>query len=170
MRQEGGFLASILLLVASCGYAPPRAEAPEGIRTIAVETFTSRVAHAAVGVWVAEAVRREILVAGSLRLAPASRADAILGGEVLAVDDGVAALGASESGPVAALSGSTIVVRARLIRRDGGVLADLGSMRARAIRAVSQLPDDDTARADRALREAAREAGRRIVAALLGGP
>ncbi|MBI2891963.1 MAG: hypothetical protein HYY06_00310 [Deltaproteobacteria bacterium] len=173
MKQEGEkavLLAAIHMLIAPCGYAPPRSEAPEGIRTIAVETFTTRVAHVAVGSWVAEAVRREILVARSLRLAPGSRADATLRGEVLAIDDGVTALGTGDSGPVAALSGAAIVVRLRLIRRDGEVVADLGEIRARAVRSVSRFADDDTARSDRALRDAAQELGRRIVRVLLEGP
>lgn len=162
--------AATLALVASCGYAPPRPVAPEGIRTIAVETFTSRAAHAAVGAWVAEAIREEILVAPSLRLAAASRADATLRGEVLSIDGDPAALGVDSAGPAAVLSGTTLVVRARLVRRNGELIADLGTLHARVTRSVSPFPSDDAARFDRAVRDAARDVGRRVVSVLLGHP
>lgn len=154
-------------LLATCGYAPARVAAPEGVRRLAVEPFTVEAGPPALGPWLAEAVATELSQTAGVSLAGVDRADAVVRGVVRAVGDADLALGEGVDGPRAGLAAVDLEVHAALVGRDGRRLRAVGPLRPEALRAVSMAGQADRVREERALRAAAEAAGRAVVRALL---
>lgn len=77
-------LLLVLVGVAGCGYhlSGAKADLPEGIKTVAVPPFENRTLEPDLGVVMAEAMQREILRRGMVKIAPSDKADAVLTGRI----------------------------------------------------------------------------------------
>jgi len=76
-----------IILVCGCGYKLSGAKSalPGGVKTIAIIPFENRTLEPDVGTVMAEAMQREILRRGVVKLAPKGRADAVLRGTIIKV-------------------------------------------------------------------------------------
>ena len=77
-------LVLVFVTVAGCGYrlSGAKADLPEGIKTVAVPPFENRTLEPDLGVVMAEAMQREILRRGMVKIAPSDKADAVLTGRI----------------------------------------------------------------------------------------
>ena len=82
--EKALLLAIIFALICGCGYhlSGTKANLPEGVKTIAVPPFENRTLEPDLGAVMAEAMQREILRRGIMKIAPPEKADAILYGRI----------------------------------------------------------------------------------------
>jgi len=73
-----------VVLACGCGYKLSGAESalPSGVKTIAIVPFENRTLEPDLGTVMAEAMQREVLRRGVVKLAPAGRADTVFRGRV----------------------------------------------------------------------------------------
>ncbi len=160
-RAASGALAAALLVLGGCGYSL-RGTLPPHIRTIAVPVFKNRTSQPAVENFLTRAVVDAFTTNGRLRVVRPEDADAILEGEVTGYD-----LQSIAFDPSANIRQFRLVVtldlRLRDVRADRLIFARTG-VQERADFRVPAAVADSIAREETALRTAAVDIGRAVVA------
>jgi hypothetical protein len=161
-RGALGLLAA--LLVAGCGYAW-RGTLPEHLRTIAVPTFANRTSEPGAETLVTRAVIEAFTTSGRLQVVPPERADALLQGEVTGYEIQSIAFDPRANVRLYRL---VITVNLRLFDRvHDRVLFERLGHREQADFRVAGAVSETIAREAGALRAAATDVGRAIVALTL---
>lgn len=142
MKPLGTIFAVIpLLVVSACGYRWGFVR-PEGVRTIAVPVFENDTFRRGVEIALTEEVSKEIAERSGFLLESADRADALLKGRILAIQDQVV-----QQAPQGQVRSAIvwITVQAQLVdRRTGKILRNL-ELQDRGQYLTDNLQDRDTA-------------------------
>jgi len=165
-RLKSAALAATLLASLGCGYRVVELRPPPGVRRVAVRSFAPGPATPRLGGLVAQAIALELTAGGRVALAVPAAADAVVTGEIRALDARAESIATRPEGARAALARMEIVVVGSLTSADGRVLRRAGPFRLGVLRPVAASADPDLLLEDRALRALAADAARRIVRAL----
>jgi hypothetical protein len=152
------------LLVAGCGYSF-RGTLPDHIQSIAVPVFTNRTAEPAVDSVITRAVVEAFSTNGRLRVVGAERADSLLEGEITGYE-----LISLAFDPSAAVRRYRLVVTLNLRYRDlrqNRLVFERSGFQERADFQVAAAAAQTLVQEDAALRTAAVEIGRSVVALTL---
>ncbi len=160
-QAVAGLLALLLLAAGGCGYSF-RGTLPEHIKTIAVPAFVNKTSEPAVANVVSRAVSDAFATSGRLRVTTPDRADSILHGEVVGYD-----IQSIAFDPRANVRQYRLVVTMNLRYSDlvqNRVVFERQGVQERAEFRVSSAVSETIVREESALRQAAREIARAVVA------
>jgi hypothetical protein len=160
----GALMLAVLLAAGGCGYSF-RGTLPEHIRSIAVPVFTNRTREPAVENVITQAVVVAFSTNGRLRVERAERADSLLEGEITGYE-----LQSLAFDPAANVRRYRLVVTMNLRYRDlreNKLMFERAGFSERADFQVAAAVSQTLVQEDAALRQAAVEIGRSVVALTL---